>query len=158
MTDSAGRDPSARLPGQLAPVRLADSIKLVDWQQEAVQRWWHGDSEGPQRGTLEVFTGGGKTLIAVEAFARVSSTDPAARLAIVVPTEALARQWVVALTRHTNLKKTDVGLLGAGRRDTFDGKRALVDVLKSTGGRLPSKVSRRPAPRRPTSVFLRLDG
>jgi superfamily II DNA or RNA helicase len=137
MTDLAGRDPSARLPGQLAPVRLADSIKLVEWQQEAVQRWWHGDSEGPQRGTLEVFTGGGKTLIAVEAFARVSSTDPAARLAIVVPTEALARQWVIALTRHTNLKKTDVGLLGAGRRDTFDGKRALVAVLNSAARKLP---------------------
>src|SRR3989442_15873573 len=114
MIDSAERD-SPTPPSQLGSVRLADSIKLVDWQDLALQRWWDGDSEGPQRGTLEVFTGGGKTLIALAAFARVSSADPAARLAIVVPTEALARQWVSALTRHTNLKKVDVGLLGAGR-------------------------------------------
>src|SRR5205807_5894999 len=117
--------------GRAGPIRLAGSVTLADWQERAIDRWWDGDSEGSQRGTLEVFTGGGKTLIALAAFARVSSADPATRLAVVVPTEALAHQWVGALTRYTNLTKRDVAMLGAGRRGTFAGKRALVAVLNS---------------------------
>jgi superfamily II DNA or RNA helicase len=99
-----------------------------------------GDDRGPNRGTLEIFTGGGKTLIAMAAFARVSEMAPGARLAIVVPTEALARQWVASLIENTTLKKGEIGMLGAGRRDTFDGKRVLVSVLNSAARKLPDLV------------------
>lgn len=119
------------------PVRLADTVSLVDWQEQAVEKWWKGSEEGPHRGTLEIFTGGGKTLIALAAYARVSASEPRARLAVVVPSEALARQWVVSLTNNTTLIKTDIGIMGAGRRDTFEGKRALVAVLNSAARKLP---------------------
>src|SRR5688572_20549745 len=101
------------LATRAAPVHLIESIKLVDWQEQAVQNWWKGDSRGQQRGTLEVFTGGGKTLIALSAFSRVTQTDPSTHLAVVVPTEALARQWVVAITKYTSISKKDVGVFGA---------------------------------------------
>lgn len=140
MTRSKPSD-SDRMSVLLSSVRLAESIRLSDWQQQAVENWWRGDSEGPQRGTLEVFTGGGKTLIALAAFARVTDADPHARLAVVVPTEALARQWVTALTRYTNLTKRDVGLHGAGRHSTFVGRRALVAVLNSAARKLPELAS-----------------
>jgi superfamily II DNA or RNA helicase len=110
---------------------------LADWQEDAVRRWFEGDSQGPHHGTLEVFTGGGKTLIALAAFTRVSALAPNTRLAVVVPTEALARQWVTSLVQNTTLTKADVGMLGAGRRDTFEGKRALVAVLNSAARKLP---------------------
>jgi superfamily II DNA or RNA helicase len=119
------------------PVRLAGSVTLRDWQERAVQSWIEGDRVGPYRGTLEIFTGGGKTLIALAAFARVSSLAPDTRLAVVVSTEALARQWVASLSSYTDLAPADVGMLGAGAQDTFNGKRALVAVINSAARRLP---------------------
>lgn len=118
-------------------ITLSPSVSLHGWQQDAVERWLKGDDGGPYRGTLEIFTGGGKTLIALAALARVSEREPAVRLAVVVPTEALARQWIAALVEHTSLLRKEIGLLGAGRRDTFEGKRALVAVLNSAARKLP---------------------
>lgn len=119
------------------PVRLANSIVLEEWQENAVKAWTDGDGEGTHRGTLEIFTGGGKTLIALAAFCRVSAAAPDTRLAVVVPTEALARQWVASILKNTSLVNSEVGLLGAGRRDGFTGRRALVAVLNSAARKLP---------------------
>lgn len=113
------------------------AVTLLEWQERAIQAWRVGDSQGPHRGTLEVFTGGGKTLIALAAFARVSALAPTTKLAVVVPTEALARQWVVAIQTSTTLVKAEIGMLGAGKKDTFEGKRALVAVLNSASKKLP---------------------
>ena len=118
-------------------VKLSDKITLVDWQEKALQAWMAGDSHGKNHGTLEIFTGGGKTLIALAAFCRVSAMAPNTRLAVVVPTEALARQWVAAILQYTNLLKSEVGILGAGRKDGLDGRRALVAVLNSAARKLP---------------------
>ncbi len=137
MTEARHEEPHLA-PGALAkPVRLSGAVSLVAWQENAVQQWIAGDDQGPFRGTLEIFTGGGKTLIALAAFARVSAIDSNTRLAIVVPSEALARQWVATLLRETTLAKSEVGMLGAGSRDTFEGKRALVAVLNSAARTLP---------------------
>ncbi len=120
------------------PVRLTEPEGLFVWQDEAIERWIVGDASGPHRGTLEIFTGGGKTRIAMAAFAKVSAAQPETKLAVVVPSEALARQWVASLLQHTSLTRADVGMLGAGRRDGFGGKRALVAVLNSAARHLPS--------------------
>jgi superfamily II DNA or RNA helicase len=127
-----------QLGSETGAVRLSEEVRLFPWQQSAVDRWIKGDRRGPHRGTLEIFTGGGKTIIALASFARVSASDPATRLAVVVPTEALARQWIEALVHSTSLQRSDVGLLGAGRRDSFVGKRALVTVLNSAAKQLPT--------------------
>ncbi len=119
-------------------IALDASVSLARWQEGAVEAWLQGDRDGAFRGTLEIFTGGGKTLIALAAFARVSASAPETRLAVVVPTEALARQWVNSITTNTTLTKGEVGLLGAGKRDTFEGKRALVAVLNSAARKLPA--------------------
>ncbi len=55
------------------------------------------------------------------AFARVSASNPSTRLAVVVPSIALARQWVASLLKYTTLTKPEVGLLGAGRKDSSKG-------------------------------------
>lgn len=118
-------------------VGLSEKVTLVDWQEKAVESWINGDDQAPYRGTLEIFTGGGKTLIAIAAFCKVSASSPALKLAVVVPTEALARQWVTSILTHTNLDKSEVGLLGAGKSDDFAGKRVLVAVLNSAARKLP---------------------
>ena len=74
-------------------------------------------------GTLEIVTGGGKTLIALACAARASQVDPDLKLAIVVPTEALARQWRAAVARFTSIAAHDIGLLGAGGNDGLTNQR-----------------------------------
>jgi len=112
-------------------------FELHQWQQEAVKAWVTGDERGPYRGTLEVFTGGGKTLIALSCMAEAARIAPDLRLAVVVPTEALARQWMDVLGRSTTLRAEEIGLLGAGGRATFERHRAVVAVLNTAAKQLP---------------------
>lgn len=109
---------------------------LHPWQQAAVDAWWAGDGQRG-RGTLEIVTGGGKTLIALECVARASAQTPGLVFAVVAPTEALARQWREQIVSKTSLTASDVGLLGAGRSDTLADYRALVCVLNSAAAKLP---------------------
>jgi len=112
-------------------------FELAPWQRKAVRAWIQGDESGPHRGTLEVFTGGGKTLIALACAAEVVRSIPELRLAVVVPTEALARQWQVAIERSTTLDPSDIGLLGAGSSTSFGRSRVVVAVLNTASKRLP---------------------
>lgn len=112
-------------------------FKLAPWQEEAVRAWEAGDSRGPLRGTLEIFTGGGKTLIALECIRRVAEEQPDLRVAIVVPMEALAHQWREMLLSRTHLSEEEVGLLGAGRKAELQGVRVLVAVLNTASKVLP---------------------
>lgn len=114
-------------------------FELHPWQQEAVRAW----AEGPRpfHGTLEIFTGGGKTLIAVACVAEAARRDPGLRFAVVVPTEALAHQWRRSLLQHTDLPEHEIGLLGAGGSDVPSDHRALVAVLNTASKRLPQLVA-----------------
>ena len=113
MTDARNELPQADPATPANPVRMSKDVMLFDWQNEAVRKWAIGDDEGPYRGTLEIFTGGGKSLIAMAAFAKVSEMSPTTRLAVVVPSEALARQWVGILERQTTLKKNRHRVVGS---------------------------------------------
>lgn len=110
---------------------------LYDWQKAAVDAWVSGDEGGPYRGTLEIFTGGGKTLIAMACLARAAQVSPDLRLAVVVPSAALAHQWIEVLTQRTNLERAEIGLLGAGGKTTLQGSRAVVAVINSASRHLP---------------------
>ncbi|MFI2712091.1 DEAD/DEAH box helicase [Micromonospora sp. NPDC018662] len=112
-------------------------FELAPWQAEAVEAWV-GGTGGAHRGTLEIVTGGGKTLIALACAARAAERDPELRLAVVVPTEALARQWQAALERYTNLERPEIGLLGAGGSADLSRCRALVAVLNTAAKQLPA--------------------
>jgi superfamily II DNA or RNA helicase len=110
---------------------------LAPWQTEALAAWHRGDSVGVRRGTLEVFTGGGKTLLALAAAAQTSRDVPDLHLAIVVPTQALATQWYHELLEQTNLTKADIGRVGGGHKDGWAGRRVLVAVLNTAARTLP---------------------
>ena len=135
MNDAQNEHPQPSIAAD--SVQLSHGVELFDWQLDAIQKWTVGDDRGPFRGTLEIFTGGGKTLMALAAFAHVSAFAPDTRLAVVVPSEALARQWVSILQRDTTLTQSEIGMLGAGKKDTFENKRALVAVLNSAARKLP---------------------
>ncbi|MBP1819260.1 DEAD/DEAH box helicase [Mycobacterium sp. OAE908] len=117
-------------------IRTRD-FELHPWQQDAVDAWVQGYESHPFTGTLEIVTGGGKTLIALACAARVAEQAEDLHLAIVVPTEALARQWRQNLLLHTTLKPEEVGLLGAGGKATFTDRRAIVAVINTASTKLP---------------------
>ncbi|HOA51529.1 MAG TPA: DEAD/DEAH box helicase [Thermogutta sp.] len=115
----------------------AIGFDLYPWQSLAVDAWCHGVEGRPYTGTLEIVTGGGKTLIAISCAARAAEMDRDIRLAIVVPTEALARQWKRNLLTYTSLDENEVGLLGAGGKATLQDKLAIVAVVNTASKRLP---------------------
>lgn len=108
---------------------------LVDWQREAVRAW---STTG--RGVLEVFTGGGKSMIALACAEAAARKAPGLKLAVVVPTEALARQWIDVVAKYTGTRTECIGLMGAGGRATFEGKDVLVAVLNTAAKRLPDEA------------------
>ncbi|HLM05339.1 MAG TPA: DEAD/DEAH box helicase [Blastococcus sp.] len=113
-------------------------FELTPWQKEAVSAWSAGPTrDRPFFGTLEVVTGGGKTLMALACAAAAAEATHDLRLAIVVPSEALAHQWRTALERYTTLTPDEIGLLGAGESGDFDRHRALVAVINTAARRLP---------------------
>ena len=120
-------------------------FELFPWQRAAVDRWTEGDRHGPFRGTLEIFTGGGKTLIALACWAEATRRRPGTRLAVVVPTEALARQWRSAVADYTTTNPDEIGLLGAGEQDDFRGNTVLISVINTAAKRLPELAARGPA-------------
>lgn len=109
---------------------------LAPWQVAAVDAWQRGSGDR-YRGTLEIFTGGGKTLIALACAERAAAASGPLRVAVVVPTEALARQWVESVARYTNVPRVEIGLLGAGGHDELRDKTVLVAVLNTAAHRLP---------------------
>ena len=111
-------------------------FELVPWQLDAVAAW-ERRGDRPHAGTLEIFTGGGKTLIALQCFHVASQRSPDLRLAVVVPTEALARQWTDVIRRHTDLPEEQIGLLGAGGKADLERHRVVVAVLNTAAKRLP---------------------
>lgn len=116
---------------------LTKGFELHGWQSDAVDAWGRGYDGHPFTGTLEIVTGGGKTLIALACAARAAQEDNDVRLAVVVPTEALARQWRKSILQYTSLRPDEVGLLGAGGKSTLHDHRAVVAVINTAATKLP---------------------
>lgn len=114
------------------------NFELYPWQRDAVDAWVRGYESRPFMGTLEIVTGGGKTLIALACAARAAEQNKDLHLAVVVPTEALARQWRRNLLQHTTLKPEEIGLLGAGGKANFVKSRAVVAVINTASTKLPA--------------------
>ena len=118
-------------------VPIEVTFELFPWQRAALEAWVRGDRRGPHRGTLEIFTGGGKTLIALACWQEATRRDPETRLAVVIPTEALARQWREAVVEHTSVPLEKVGVLGAGEHADFTEHDVLIAVINSAAKVLP---------------------
>lgn len=127
------------IPG---PFELRD-VTLRPWQQDVVRAWVDGDGR-PFHGTLEVVTGGGKTLIALACVEEASKVAPNLTSAIVVPTKVLAEQWVSVILRHTSVTASEIVVLGAGRRagDT-ENARVIIAVINTAAKKLPALVEGR---------------
>ena len=128
---------------------LRERFSLEPWQGEAVSAWLASEPPGlgPRHGILDIYTGAGKTVVALGAMAAVAAEAPATKFAVVVPTIALAQQWVAAVAERTTLPAARVGQVGGDRDDSFRTKDVLVYVLASArkavrrGSRLAADVA-----------------
>lgn len=128
---------AAALPARWQGTR---GIELFEWQRECAQRWLHNE----HRGIAKVVTGAGKTVFAQHLIERLQTeVDPELRVAVVVPTIVLMRQWIESLTAHANLPRQSIGALGGGSKDSFsESTRILVCVLNSAAGLLAPRVQK----------------
>lgn len=142
---------------------LRTEFTLEPWQQEAVDAWLASDSPslGPRHGILEIYTGAGKTIVALGAIAAVLREKPKTKVAVVVPTIALAQQWVNAIPERTTTPAARVGMVGGDCSDDYRAHDVLVYVLASArasvgrGSRLAADVEAARA--REQEVFLIVD-
>jgi superfamily II DNA or RNA helicase len=93
-------------------------------------------------GTIKVVTGAGKTVLGLAIIDHLVVENENLRVAIVVPTVVLQKQWVSELrTRSATASDEWIGELGGGRREGFaDGKRVVVAVLNSASKALADDV------------------
>lgn len=112
---------------------LRPQFALEPWQQEAVDAWLASDSPslGPRHGILDIYTGAGKTIVALGTMAAVFRENSKMKVAVVVPTIALAQQWVNAIPERTTLPVARVGMVGGECNDGFGAHDVLVYVLAS---------------------------
>ena len=114
-------------------LELRPHFRLETWQQEAVDAWLASDapSLGPRHGILEIYTGAGKTIVALGAIAALRRENPRTKVAVVVPTIALAEQWVKAIPDRTTLPAARVGMVGGDSSEGFERCDVVVYVLAS---------------------------
>lgn len=90
-----GRSDAWQLTGQVRP-----------WQAEALDAW----SAAECRGVIEAATGTGKTIVALAAAAELHAEyGDDLRVAVVVPSVVLARQWRESIATHLRVPRLQIG-------------------------------------------------
>lgn len=110
------------------------SLELKPWQQAALEAWDKAD----RRGVIEAATGTGKTAVALGAIERLRSTfGSRLRVAIVVPTKVLARQWRDQLEGRLGIRHAEIGEQHSDVASEWrSGHPVLVTVINSARSRL----------------------
>jgi superfamily II DNA or RNA helicase len=120
-----------------------------DWQRSAVEAFFASKPK-PCHGIFDVYTGAGKTVLALAVMARVVQDRGNTKFAIVVPTIALAQQWLQTIPKVTDIDPSRVAMVGGGRSGSFDTSDVLVYViataraLKRGRSRLAQDTGRHP--------------
>jgi Type III restriction enzyme, res subunit len=83
-----------RRPGSTSAALGPTPLDLYPWQRRALAAWRRARS----RGVVEAVTGAGKTRLALQAILEASSEGR--KVAVIVPTIELARQWERGASRH----------------------------------------------------------
>ena len=125
-------------------------MELYQWQKRCLAAW----EKNGRRGIVNVVTGAGKTVLALEAWKRLRSFYPELRLRIVVPTIPLANQWKQALLRIAETEEERPGLFGGDRRDRYD-RRVMIYIINSARKALSVHIQKELALYHP--VFLICD-
>lgn len=126
-----------------SPLSLSPQYELDAWQNEAIAKW--NTSRHPERGLrhgiFDIFTGAGKTVVAIGAMIEAAKDVPGLKFAIVVPTQALLDQWVDELANViAGLERQSIGRCFTGHDDSFATHRFVVYVMNSAQKQLVGDV------------------
>ena len=83
------KEPDVSHPYRRNAIDLPSSLKLRDYQQEAIDAWFENDC----RGFLEMATGSGKTITALSALVRLVKEKKRLFILIACPFQHLVEQW-----------------------------------------------------------------
>ena len=123
--------------GVVADWSFARGIVPLPWQLAAADAW---EANGG-KGTIKVVTGAGKTVAALVIADRLLQRDPDFRIAVVVPTITLLRQWHLIMTQGAGIPDAHVARLGGGSRDRVTANtRVILAVLATARRDLPNVV------------------
>lgn len=104
---------------------------LREWQEKALMSW----EANSNRGIVEAVTGTGKTMVGIAAIREVTSQGGYAL--VLVPTKALAEQWMALIERY--LPSLRAGRLGDGQKNDFRTSQVVVANIQSVRSPMPSK-------------------
>lgn len=85
-------------------------FKLRDWQKIAKEKWMATKS-----GIVEVVTGGGKTIFALECARDILENSIETKVLVIVPTQALADQWFIEIISFFSFEPCKVQFLESGK-------------------------------------------
>lgn len=123
-------------------------FKLFKWQKQALHSWINAD----RKGIIKAVTGSGKTIVALDAI-RTCLLE-GGRIAVVVPTTALLKQWQQQLLEKLELKEEQIGLTGNGYRCQPAKQLITIWVINSARNHLPQALENIPIKR---SILLIVD-
>ena len=107
---------TSRLTLPVARENLLSRLELHAWQKRALKAWKQCECHG----IVEAVTGSGKSRMAIAAAAEI--LQDGGKIAIVVPSKELMRQWQEEVTTHIkntlNFRPT-IGMLGDGNEATL---------------------------------------
>ena len=114
-------------------MRFQPHVELEKWQETARNAWLASRHpiRGARHGIADVYTGAGKTFLAMACMVAGGELLPGLKYAVVCPTTPLARQWQRELVKHTTAGESRVGVVGDGSTATFATHDVLIYVLAS---------------------------
>lgn len=112
----------------VARENLLSKLELHAWQKRALKAW----KQCKRRGIVEAVTGSGKSRMAIAA--AIEMLQDGGKIAIVVPSKELMRQWKEQVTIH--IKNTlnfrpKIGMLGDGEKDTLQTHDIVITTAQS---------------------------
>ena len=123
--DKHGHEPISKVR-EIPPSSKArdfDFSALRPWQTAALESW----NNNKRKGLVEAVTGTGKTRLAIAAIAQ--ELQLGGKVAVIVPTVELQRQWFKELDSH--FTDIQIGLLGDGNQDELTSCDVLVAIVHS---------------------------
>ena len=133
-------------------------VTLDPWQEKARDAWMASRhaQRGAHHGIADVYTGAGKTFLGMACMVAASGVRPDLKVAVVCPTQALAKQWQDEIILHTDVPAARVGRVETHEDANFTTHDVIVYVL-SSARRVKDGASRLARDARGHTVLLIVD-
>ena len=133
----------------VSEVQFKPHVVLENWQVEARDAWLRSRHPrlGPRHGIADVYTGAGKTFLAMACMVASAELRPGLKIAVICPKTLLARQWQREIVKHTTADEHRVGIVGDGSKANFAQHDVVIYVIDSarrvkSGGSLLARDAR----------------